>query len=768
MRYLTTLATEYVPYRVTATMYDGTNVDLSSDVVSLAFVAIGGVPADSDWHAATWVAASVAGVLVGPRGTVDLAAGDYDVWIKIADNPEMPSRQVDVLRVTGGDPQVPLSVGTQYVRSVDGRTGSVTLADRYALTARQVVAGPGLTGGGDLTADRTFTVAYGVAPGTATQGNDPRVVNAVQASMVAQPGGVASLGVDGTVPVGQTTVLLAGRRYRRGDKPLAPSATNALFGGFVNLAAQGDESASAAFRETGIGRPLDIGHAYYTFTDTTFPGTKESAAVAAGRIPMVSWQLTTLSNIVNGSSDAVITARAQALAAFGWPVFLRPGWEMNGNWYSWSGPQNGSDPALFISAWQRIGRLFKKAGATNVAFVWCPNAASSPGGTDTSNANSWRWYYPGDQYVDWVSTDVYNWGDYNVSFGTWQNLRNVLDPIVVDWKANFGGFGGAAKPFLLAEFGSFPTPGNKAHWITDAMAYIKTSGITAISAFDTNASVIQGQSSISWNVDSTTQALTAYTEAASDPYFGGVGIGGATYRARVLANTPFSYWPLGALSGTLPDLGSGANPGTPTALVNRGAPALSAGLGGGGVSFNGSSHVDVGTCGALGSSLSGGFTVEFLVKVGATSGTRTAAAVLGTLNTGTTTGIAVYTDTNKALSQAQGFTTFWYRNEAGVSRALDITTAIYDGGWHHVVWVCDPTQVADTVYVDGVIVTPNSTSNAANTGASAVLGFPLWIGARNNRGAVDNQLIGAVDELSIYPSKLTSGQVTTHYAALTA
>jgi hypothetical protein len=41
--------------------------------------------------------------------------------------------------------------------------------------ARQVIAGAGLTGGGDLSADRTLTVAYGSSAGTAAQGNDTRI-----------------------------------------------------------------------------------------------------------------------------------------------------------------------------------------------------------------------------------------------------------------------------------------------------------------------------------------------------------------------------------------------------------------------------------------------------------------------------------------------------------------------------------------------------------------------------------------------------------------
>jgi hypothetical protein len=42
-------------------------------------------------------------------------------------------------------------------------------------TGRQIIAGTGLTGGGDLTANRTLTVSYGTTSGTACQGNDTRL-----------------------------------------------------------------------------------------------------------------------------------------------------------------------------------------------------------------------------------------------------------------------------------------------------------------------------------------------------------------------------------------------------------------------------------------------------------------------------------------------------------------------------------------------------------------------------------------------------------------
>lgn len=49
-------------------------------------------------------------------------------------------------------------------------------------TSRTLTAGAGLTGGGDLSSDRSFAVAYGTASNTATQGNDTRLPPAPSAA----------------------------------------------------------------------------------------------------------------------------------------------------------------------------------------------------------------------------------------------------------------------------------------------------------------------------------------------------------------------------------------------------------------------------------------------------------------------------------------------------------------------------------------------------------------------------------------------------------
>lgn len=49
-----------------------------------------------------------------------------------------------------------------------------------ANTSTTITAGTGLTGGGDLSANRTLAVSYGTTSGTAAQGNDSRITGAVQ------------------------------------------------------------------------------------------------------------------------------------------------------------------------------------------------------------------------------------------------------------------------------------------------------------------------------------------------------------------------------------------------------------------------------------------------------------------------------------------------------------------------------------------------------------------------------------------------------------
>lgn len=93
------------------------------------------------------------------------------------------------INATGGggttDPEIVRDViGTALVASsgiqitVNDAGDSITIASTAVLPTRQVIAGTGLSGGGDLSADRTLAVTYGTTASTAAQGNDSRLSDA--------------------------------------------------------------------------------------------------------------------------------------------------------------------------------------------------------------------------------------------------------------------------------------------------------------------------------------------------------------------------------------------------------------------------------------------------------------------------------------------------------------------------------------------------------------------------------------------------------------
>jgi hypothetical protein len=74
----------------------------------------------------------------------------------------------------------PASATADHIAAFDGVTGDLIKDGGIATTAlvqtsRTLTASTGLTGGGDLSANRSFAVAYGTSASTATEGNDGRV-----------------------------------------------------------------------------------------------------------------------------------------------------------------------------------------------------------------------------------------------------------------------------------------------------------------------------------------------------------------------------------------------------------------------------------------------------------------------------------------------------------------------------------------------------------------------------------------------------------------
>jgi hypothetical protein len=275
-----------------------------------------------------------------------------------------------------------------------------------------------------------------------------------------------------------------------------PVPGKVMLGSYLDIAGM-DQKQSTALRREQLGRDPRIVHRYYAWMDPlprTMPG------LPADAILLVSWDGAPYSTINNGSQDALIAAAADALAAYGHPVFLRWAWEMNGNWYTWGGAKNGNDPGGFVAAWRRIHDIFTARRATNVAWVWGPNCYSVP----DQSWNDMTRYYPGDAYVDWVAVSGY--------FASRETPDYLFGPVV----RNYAG----RKPIMIAETGALEKGGTvKADWIDQLAAYVVARpAIGALVWFDTDNDHGNGKN---WRIDSTPSSLAAYRKLAHDPRFAG-------------------------------------------------------------------------------------------------------------------------------------------------------------------------------------------------------------------------------------------------------
>ncbi len=252
-----------------------------------------------------------------------------------------------------------------------------------------------------------------------------------------------------------------------------------------------------AATEQMIGRSPNIHLTYYGWTEDWTNDSVPKADFAAGRIPLVNLEPDNIdfNDIVSGSLDATIKARASGSKKLGHPFFLDFAAEMNGD-EAWS----GNDPALYVAAYRHIHDLFVAAGATNVIWAWCPNVTDTNGGNAMTMA-----YYPGDAYVDWTGVDGYNWGTSDPNFG-WQSFRDVFKDIYPLLAAK-------GKPILVGEMASDEVGGSKSQWIADMIPTLRTdfSSIKAFVWFDV-------KKERDWEINSSTSSLAAYVTLAADPF----------------------------------------------------------------------------------------------------------------------------------------------------------------------------------------------------------------------------------------------------------
>jgi len=151
----------------------------------------------------------------------------------------------------------------------------------------------------------------------------------------------------------------------------------------------------------------------------------------------------TLAQGAAGSYNQYFATLAQNLVSQGeGNAILRLGWEFNGNWYPWSVASN-TDAQNFASFWRQIVNTMRAVPGEQFQYLWNPNGGGSTS-WDLTQA------YPGNAYVDYVGTDLYDeyWGTPQTPQGSWTNATN--ESWGLNWLSSFAASQG--KPIAIPEW----------------------------------------------------------------------------------------------------------------------------------------------------------------------------------------------------------------------------------------------------------------------------------------------------------------------------
>lgn len=242
-----------------------------------------------------------------------------------------------------------------------------------------------------------------------------------------------------------------------------------------------------------------------------------------GSIPVVTWMPSYTNppedtdpavdrRIREGEYDRIITAWADQLERWALGpngertperrLYFRPAHEMNGDWFPWSATDETS-PADYIGMWRRIHDIFADTALdeTHIQWMWAPNA-------DEVGDVRAEEYYPGDEYVDWIGLDGFNFGDVE-PWSDWRTPEEIFSGMLSRTREI------TEKPTALTEFASTSyhngeyRPAKKAHWIEQAYAMIEREGIEMACWFDIDK---EGEDESDWAVFGGDRGTATFTD----------------------------------------------------------------------------------------------------------------------------------------------------------------------------------------------------------------------------------------------------------------
>jgi hypothetical protein len=296
--------------------------------------------------------------------------------------------------------------------------------------------------------------------------------------------------------------------------PVPVPASGAYFGTWRGPG-PGRSTSSAqnlADAEDDVGRQYAIDRRFYRW-GTDLPTEYDRDTADAGRIPMISLrsrdhdtdEYIPWADIAAGGQDEYIEHIARNFEEWDQPMFFifdaEPESQLE---------QSGS-PEDFVAAWRHIAAKFDDAGADRVSFMFTTTAYSFT--PESGQAEEVASMYPGDDVVDWIASDPYNF----FKDGDWIPLSDEIQPWYVWATGNH-----PSKPLAFSEWGSKEDPDDpnrKAAWFHEALDSLRTQypGVKAVVYFDERK---EERGTVNdWRIDTSSESLAAFKAIAADPYF---------------------------------------------------------------------------------------------------------------------------------------------------------------------------------------------------------------------------------------------------------
>jgi Glycosyl hydrolase family 26 len=259
-----------------------------------------------------------------------------------------------------------------------------------------------------------------------------------------------------------------------------------------------------------VGRKPDVIAFYKDFFVPLMTEEQAANLKAGGGVPMITWEpdqptsgfpAAELPDIASGRYDSTIRQAAKAAKEFGGEIMIRFAHEMNITAMPWGPGLEGNVGSTYVEAWRHVVTIFRQEGATNVKWVWCPNV--DWGGVPFTQ------YFPGDEWVDYVGLDGYNWG--KVGTENWQSLATLFGSSYTTITQL------SSKPVVVGEVSSGETGGSKASWIREGFLHTIPEKFPRIAAVVWFNAVAEQD----WRIDTSSSALEAFREVAASSLYGG-------------------------------------------------------------------------------------------------------------------------------------------------------------------------------------------------------------------------------------------------------